>query len=495
MDPQVPLVVPEVNSRDIAGHRGIIANPNCSTIQMVVALKPLHDAARVRRVVVSTYQSVSGAGQKGIHELESQMAAHVHHAKTPPPSKFAHPILDNCIPQIDDFVPGGYTKEEIKMVNETRKIMGDPTIDVSPTCVRVPVTLSHSESILIETERPISASDARRILSSAPGVTVVDDPLTLSYPLAASAAGQDDVFVGRIREDLHRANTLLFWCVSDNLRKAQRPTPCRSPRSGSRWSQTRGDRGTMRNIKLTLSYDGTDFHGWQRQPGLRTIQGVLEEAIVQLTGTAAATNASGRTDAGVHAAGQVVHFFTPARHSTETILRALNAHLPRDIRILNAEDRPQAFHSTLDAKSKRYRYTIDNSAIPDVFFLRYRWHVHTRLDDRAMARAGACLLGRHDFRSFETEWPNRTSSVRTIYALSVERSGSAVTIEVEADGFLYNMVRSIAGTLVFVGSGKRAEAWVAEVLAGENRVLAGPTAPAKGLCLVRVNYGDSPETE
>ena len=219
MDPHVPLVVPEVNPGDIAKHRGIIANPNCSTIQMVVALKPLHDAARVRRVVVSTYQSVSGAGQKGIHELESQIAAHVHHAKPPSPSKFAHPILDNCIPQIDDFVATGFTKEEMKMVNETRKIMGDPTIDVSPTCVRVPVSLSHSESILIETERPLSASDARRILSMAPGVTVVDDPLTLSYPLAASAAGRDDVFVGRIREDLHRANTLLFWCVSDNLRK------------------------------------------------------------------------------------------------------------------------------------------------------------------------------------------------------------------------------------------------------------------------------------
>ena len=219
MDPDVPLVVPEVNPQDIAKHRGIIANPNCSTIQMVVALKPLHDAARIRRVVVSTYQSVSGAGQKGIHELAAQTEAHVRNTHPPAPSKFAHPILGNCIPQIDDFVPSGYTKEEMKMVNETRKIMGDATIDVSPTCVRVPVPMSHSESVLIETERPISPEEARAIWAAAPGVTVVDNPLDQAYPLAAAAAGKDDVFVGRIRADLHRPNTLLFWCVSDNLRK------------------------------------------------------------------------------------------------------------------------------------------------------------------------------------------------------------------------------------------------------------------------------------
>jgi aspartate-semialdehyde dehydrogenase len=219
MDPDVPLVVPEVNPHDISKHRGIIANPNCSTIQMVVALKPLHEAARVRRVVVSTYQSVSGAGQKGIDELEDQIDAHVKKGKPPAPTKFAHPIFGNCIPQIDDFLPSGYTKEEMKMVNETRKIMGDATIDVSPTCVRVPVSLSHSESILVETDRPITAAEARAIWANAPGVTICDDPLALFYPLAAAAAGKDDVFVGRIRQDLHRPNTLLFWCVSDNLRK------------------------------------------------------------------------------------------------------------------------------------------------------------------------------------------------------------------------------------------------------------------------------------
>ncbi len=219
MEPDVPLVVPEVNPQDLRHHRGIIANPNCSTIQMVVALKPLHDAAPIRRVVVSTYQSVSGAGMKGMHELQSQTEAHVRKDALPKPTKFAHPILGNCIPQIDDFLPNGYTKEEMKLVNETRKIMGDPTIDVSPTCVRVPVPFSHSESILVETERPISVDEARALWEAAPGVTVVDDPMAQAYPLAAEAAGKDEVFVGRIRLDLSRPNTLLFWCVSDNLRK------------------------------------------------------------------------------------------------------------------------------------------------------------------------------------------------------------------------------------------------------------------------------------
>jgi aspartate-semialdehyde dehydrogenase len=219
MEPDVPLVVPEVNPHDIKKHHGIIANPNCSTIQLVVALKPLHDAVRVRRVVVSTYQSVSGAGMKGMHELQSQAEAQVNNSPMPAPSKFAHPIIGNCVPQIDDFLPGGYTKEEIKMVRETRKIMGDETIDVSPTCVRVPVPFSHSESILVETERPIPPELARELWTAAPAVTVLDDPLARVYPLAAQAAGKDDVFVGRIRADLFRPNCLLFWCVSDNLRK------------------------------------------------------------------------------------------------------------------------------------------------------------------------------------------------------------------------------------------------------------------------------------
>ena len=219
MDPAVPLVVPEVNPRAIIEHRGIIANPNCSTIQMVVALKPLHDAARVRRVVVSTYQSVSGAGQSGLSELEGQLKAQVEGTPTPSPSKFPHPIAGNCLPQIDVFLPDGYTKEERKMIDETRKIMGDDAIEVVPTCVRVPVAFAHSESILVETERPLSPDEARALWADAPGVAVVDDPANARYPLALDAAGRDDVFVGRIRRDPFRDNALLFWCVSDNLRK------------------------------------------------------------------------------------------------------------------------------------------------------------------------------------------------------------------------------------------------------------------------------------
>jgi aspartate-semialdehyde dehydrogenase len=219
MEPFVPLVVPEVNPHDVAKHHGIIANPNCSTIQMVVALKPLHDAFRIRRVIVSTYQSVSGAGQKGLHELRAQTEAQLSGREAPAPAKFAHPIAFNCIPQIDDFLASGYTKEEMKMVNETRKIMGDDTIDVCPTCVRVPVPFSHSESILVETERPISPAEARAVWANAPGLTVVDAPESRQYPQPAHAADRDDVFVGRIRQDLNRPNALLFWCVSDNLRK------------------------------------------------------------------------------------------------------------------------------------------------------------------------------------------------------------------------------------------------------------------------------------
>jgi tRNA pseudouridine38-40 synthase len=244
----------------------------------------------------------------------------------------------------------------------------------------------------------------------------------------------------------------------------------------------------MRNIQLTLAYDGTDFHGWQRQAGLRTVQQVLEDGLDQLTGTRTSTTACSRTDAGVHALGQSVHFLTASILPTETFVRALNAMLPLDLRVLNARERPQAFHATLDARSKRYRYVIENAPIASPFQLRYSWHVRRPLDVDEMALGGRLLLGRHDFHSFETDWPNRMSSVRTILDLSVERSGVFVTIEVEADGFLYNMVRSIAGTLVFVGNGKHPAAWVAEVLKAENRIEAGPTAPPQGLFLVAAHY-------
>jgi tRNA pseudouridine38-40 synthase len=244
----------------------------------------------------------------------------------------------------------------------------------------------------------------------------------------------------------------------------------------------------MRNIKLLLSYDGTDFHGWQRQPDRRTVQQVLEEAIGQLTGVASVTNASGRTDAGVHALGQVVHFLTASHHPVEVFVKALNAMLPRDVRVRGAWEMPQAFHATLDAKAKLYRYVIDNGPIADPFQARTSWHVYQRLDVEAMNRAGAALKGRHDFRSFETNWPNRTSSVRTITHLAVSRMADIVWVDVEADGFLYNMVRAITGTLVLIGTGRRPESFAAEALTAESRAEAGPTAPPQGLFLVRVRY-------
>lgn len=244
----------------------------------------------------------------------------------------------------------------------------------------------------------------------------------------------------------------------------------------------------MRNIKLIIAYDGTDFHGWQRQPDLRTVQDVLEGALTELTGTRPTTTASGRTDAGVHALGQVVHFLTASRHAPETFVKALNALLPADIRVLSAQVAPQSFHATLDAQAKLYRYVIDNGPIASPFQLRHAWHVFPRLDVSAMRRAAQSLRGRHDFRSFETNWPNRMSSVRTITHVSVNRVAEFVWVDVEADGFLYNMVRSITGTLVKVGQGKWPESRVAEVLQAQDRTQAGPTAPPQGLFLVRVRY-------
>jgi tRNA pseudouridine38-40 synthase len=244
----------------------------------------------------------------------------------------------------------------------------------------------------------------------------------------------------------------------------------------------------MRNILLVLSYDGTDFSGWQRQHGQRTVQQVLEEAIDRLTGVEPTTHASGRTDAGVHALGQVVHFYTAARHDSAVFVKGLNAMLPDDVRVREARDVPQSFHATLDAKSKLYRYVIDNGPIADPFQRRYSYHVFKRLDAAAMHRAAQALHGRHDFHSFETHWPNRTSSVRMITHIAVSRTGDFVTVEVEADGFLYNMVRSIVGSLMLVGTGRREESWVASALAAEDRSAAGPTVPPQGLFLVRVLY-------
>jgi aspartate-semialdehyde dehydrogenase len=219
MEKDVPLVVPEVNPLDVKWHPGIIANPNCSTIQMVVALKPLHDAAKIKRIVVSTYQSVSGKGLKAIDELEQQTKAWAEGKPIPKPSAFAHQIAFNCLPHIDSFLPNGYTKEEIKMVNETKKIMGDQSIQVTATTVRVPVFYAHSETVNIETEKKLTVAQAKELLKNAPGVIVIDDPSKNEYPLAIDAAGKDEVFVGRIREDESIPNGLNLWVVSDNIRK------------------------------------------------------------------------------------------------------------------------------------------------------------------------------------------------------------------------------------------------------------------------------------
>ena len=218
MEPDVPLVVPEVNPHAISEHNGIIANPNCSTIQMVVALKPLHDHSRISRVIVSTYQSVSGTGKKAIQELESQ-TRNLMSLQEIECEIYPHQIAFNCLPHIDKFEESGFTFEEIKMINETRKIMEDDEMAVTVTSVRVPVFFAHSESVYIETEEKITAETARELLRDAPGIEVVDDPSKNAYPLAVDAAGKDEVFVGRIREDLFIHNALNMWMVSDNVRK------------------------------------------------------------------------------------------------------------------------------------------------------------------------------------------------------------------------------------------------------------------------------------
>jgi aspartate-semialdehyde dehydrogenase len=220
MAPDIPLVVPEVNASAIADYkaRGIIANPNCSTIQMVVALKPIHDAARIKRVVVSTYQSVSGAGRKAMEELSAQVA-NLFNGREVEKKKFPHQIAFNCIPHIDVFMEDGYTKEEWKMIHETRKILGEPSLPVTATTVRVPVFCSHSESVNVETEKKLTAAEVKALLRQAPGIIVADDPENNVYPLALDATGTDATFVGRIREDHSVPNGINLWVVADNLRK------------------------------------------------------------------------------------------------------------------------------------------------------------------------------------------------------------------------------------------------------------------------------------
>ena len=255
----------------------------------------------------------------------------------------------------------------------------------------------------------------------------------------------------------------------------------------------------MRTFKLTLAYDGTAYAGWQSQPGEPTLQGTLEKALEKITGQSVRTVASGRTDSGVHALGQVVGFHVDTPLAADVLQRALNAELPHDMAVVDAAEAPDGFHAIRDARRKRYRYVIHNARVHDVFLRRYAWHVYEPLDVAVMHTVAQGLLGTHDFSSFETQGSSRETSVRTVYELSVRRGepeGDAeesrgadrIIIEVEADGFLYNMVRAIVGTLVEVGRGAKPATWPAEVLAAQSRRAAGPTAPPQGLFLLRVDY-------
>lgn len=212
MDPEVPLVVPEVNPEDLKGHKNIIANPNCSTIQAMVALKPIYDKYGIDRIVYSTYQAVSGSGVKGYKDLEEG-------SKGAENQFYPHPIAYNCLPHIDDFLDNGYTKEEMKMVNETHKIMHDDNIRVTATTVRVPVYYGHSESINVETKKSFEIEDVKALFKDAPGCVLRDDPANNVYPLAREAEGTNDVYIGRIRRDFSIDNGINFWCVADNIRK------------------------------------------------------------------------------------------------------------------------------------------------------------------------------------------------------------------------------------------------------------------------------------
>jgi tRNA pseudouridine38-40 synthase len=250
----------------------------------------------------------------------------------------------------------------------------------------------------------------------------------------------------------------------------------------------------MTTFRLTLAYDGSDFAGWQWQPNMRTVQGELEAALERITGQRSKCVASGRTDAGVHALGQVVSFTSDTYLAPPVLTKALNAELPEDMLVFEVASAPVGFHALRDAVRKRYRYVIEDGRLRDLFARRYLWHVYQRLDGEAMRDAAAPLLGTHDFTSYETSGSPRLTTVRTVLDLVVERRQADLTdriiIEVEADGFLYNMVRNIVGTLIEVGKGKQPPTWPAEVLALRDRTQAGMTAPPQGLFLVGVEYAE-----
>lgn len=256
----------------------------------------------------------------------------------------------------------------------------------------------------------------------------------------------------------------------------------------------------MSFFKITLSYDGAEFSGWQAQPGRRTVQGVFERAWREITGETVRVHAAGRTDAGVHAAGQVVSVESATRIEPRAMVLALNAKLPGDMAVRDVATAPDGFHATHDAKRKRYRYSIYNDPRRPVFLRGYAWHIPKPLDVAGMQAGGQLLVGTHDFASFQSTGSERESTVRTVFSVDVTKHGagqggggdderrSLVTIDVEGDGFLYNMVRTIAGTLVEVGRGRRDPAWVAQVIAARNRCAAGQTAPPLGLTLLNVQY-------
>jgi tRNA pseudouridine38-40 synthase len=248
----------------------------------------------------------------------------------------------------------------------------------------------------------------------------------------------------------------------------------------------------MPTFMLTLSYDGSKYCGWQIQQGQVSLQETFERALAKITGEAIRVSASGRTDAGVHALGQVVGFQSETQLAPEVLQKALNAELPRDMAVVKAQWASEGFHATRHAVRKLYRYTIDDGPTRDVFARQFAWYSPTRLDAAAMHRAAQALVGRHDFSSFETHGSPRRNSVRTIFEVRVGRvadaMGQRLTIEIEGDGFLYNMVRAIVGTLVEVGRGVEGDAWLGEVLAARHRKAAGQTAPPQGLCLVWVEY-------
>lgn len=245
----------------------------------------------------------------------------------------------------------------------------------------------------------------------------------------------------------------------------------------------------MRNLKFTVRYDGTEFQGWQTQPGFRTVQETFEKAVAEITQEPRIrANCSGRTDAGVHAYGQVVNLYSATQLPPDILVKAINSKLPEDVAVTTCEVVPQAFDANRDAVAKRYRYCIDDGQIPDPFLRRYAWQPRRKLNAELMHAAAQVLRGRHDFRCFETHYPNRLTSIRTIADIAVTRGDAGIRFEVEADGFLYNMVRAIAGTLYHVGRGYWPPERVREIVGAQSRAEAGPTAPPQGLFMLWVRY-------